>query len=83
MSVKLTKSMRTLLEFVSKAPKLDSQIVGSGLSRQLDEALRRGWVDLADAGVKERTALGISIPAAAYGISSAGRAALTQEQRNG
>ena len=51
---------------------LESQIVASGLSKALNEAILRGWADITDIGVRERS----GVPAAAYKITDKGRAAL-------
>ncbi|HYF34541.1 MAG TPA: hypothetical protein VD994_04565 [Prosthecobacter sp.] len=64
--------VRRLLEWLDRAALLESQIVGSGLSGALNEALVNGWVELADVGIKERS----GIPATAFAISQKGREAL-------
>jgi hypothetical protein len=70
------KKVARLLEFLSSGPKLESQVVGSGLSAALNDALLEGWCDMKrSATVKDR--LG-RFPAAECVITDAGRAALKE-----
>ena len=68
--------VRKLLEWFSgHEGVLESQIVASGLSKALNDALIAGYADITDIGVKERS----GVPAAAYKITPKGREALTKE----
>lgn len=70
-----TNKERRLLEWLGRAsPLLESQIVASALSKQLDVLLRLGYADIgAHPTVKDRG----GVPAAAVTITEAGRSALT------
>lgn len=70
---KINPKIRKLLEWMDGKVVLESQIVSSGLSRPLNEALINGWANLTDTSVKERS----GVPAAAYTITPKGKAALS------
>lgn len=71
--VKLTKKQARLLDWLASGMLLESQIVGSGLARALNECLIHGLVDMvAHPTVKER-GTHRDPPAAAVTITEAGR----------
>ncbi len=73
---KLTPKMETLLTWLSGGPKLESQVIGSGLSSTLDNALRMGWCDMQpSAAIKDG-----KVPAAECVITDRGRSALKEAE---
>lgn len=63
---------RKLLEWLDSSQKLESQIVASGLSGALNDALAEGWCDMTGhPTVRER-----GVPAAVAFITTTGRRAL-------
>jgi hypothetical protein len=73
---KPSKKVLRLLEFLSGGPKLESQVVGSGLSAALNDALLAGWCDMQpSATVKEGDG---RYPATECTITTEGRAALKE-----
>jgi hypothetical protein len=71
---KLTPKMRRLLTWLEGGSKLESQIVGSGLSETLNKALRLSYVDM---GASETVRDG-KAPAAEVYLTGNGRAALKE-----
>lgn len=70
--------MRRLLEWLERGPRLESQIVGSGLSRTLDAALLAGYAEMgADPHVKGPA----GVPAASVAITGIGLAAIKGEKQ--
>ncbi len=72
-SIKMKPKTRKLMEWLARNDMLlESQIVGSGLSKALDDALVQGWAEItAHPTVKDG-----KIPATAAFITTKGRSAL-------